>query len=66
MNSEFCNKNALTIEQRLDSVQMTDSERRTAVAALHNAEVLVNAFAWFKRKIEQVGERTFLKPSLKH
>jgi hypothetical protein len=45
---------------------MTDSERRTAVAALHNAEVLVDLFAWFARKIEQAGERTFLKPILKH
>jgi hypothetical protein len=66
MNSELCNKNALTIEKRLESVQMTDSERRTAQAALHNAEVLVDVFAWCARKIEQLSERTFLKPSLKH
>jgi hypothetical protein len=66
MNSQFCNKKGLTIEQRLETVQMTDSERRTAVAALHNAEVLVDVVAWFVRKIEQVGERSFLKPILKH
>jgi hypothetical protein len=66
MNSQICNKNGLTIEQRLETVNMTDSERRTAVAALHNAEVLLDVFAWFARKIEQVGERTFLKPILKH
>jgi hypothetical protein len=66
MKSQFCNKQGLTIEQRLETVQMTDSERRTAMAALHNAEVLVDVFAWFARKIEQVGERTFLKPVLKN
>ena len=66
MNSEFCNKNASTIEQRLQAVQMTDSERRTAKAALHNAEVLMDVFAWFARKMEQVGELSFLKPILKH
>jgi hypothetical protein len=65
MNRQLCNKNGLTIEQRLGAVHMTDSERRTAVAALHNAEVLVDVFAWFARKMEQVGERTFLKPILK-
>ena len=65
MKSEICNKNGLTIEERLESVKMTESERRTATAALHNAEVLVDVFAWFARKIEQVGERTFLKPILK-
>jgi hypothetical protein len=66
MNRQFGNKSDSTIEQRLESVKMTDSERRTAVAALHNAEVLVDVFAWFARKIEQVGERSFLKPVLKH
>jgi hypothetical protein len=65
MKSQVCNKNA-SIEQRLEAVNMTDSERRTAVAALHNAEVLVDLFAWFARKVEQAGERTFLKPILKH
>ena len=66
MESQFCNKNASTIEQRLQAVQMTDSERRTAKAALHNAEVLMDVFAWFARKMEQVGELSFLKPILKH
>ena len=66
MKRQFCNKSDSTIEQRLETVKMTDSERRTAVAALHNAEVLVDVVAWFARKIEQVGERSFLKPILKH
>jgi hypothetical protein len=66
MERQFGNKNVSIIEQRLETVHMTDSEHRTAVAALHNAEVLVDLFAWFARKIEQVGARTFLKPSLKH
>ena len=66
MNRQFCNKSDSTIEQRLETVKMTDSERRTAVAALHNAEVLVDVVAWFARKIEQIGERSFLKPILKH
>jgi hypothetical protein len=66
MNRQFGNKSDSTIEQRLETVKMTDSERRTAVAALHKAEVLVDVVAWFARKIEQVGERSFLKPILKH
>jgi hypothetical protein len=66
MERQFDSKNGLTIEQRLDSVNMTDSERRTAQSALHNAEVLVDVFAWFARKIEQVGERSFLRPIPKH
>ncbi len=65
MSNQFSNKSVLTIEERLEHVNMTESERRTAAAALHNAEVLVDVFAWFKRKIEQAGERSFLKPILK-
>jgi hypothetical protein len=66
MERQFDSKNGLTIDQRLESVQMTDSERKAARSALHNAEVLVDVFAWLVRKVEQVGERSFLRPVPKH
>ena len=55
-----------TVLARLNATRMSEAERQVALNAMHVAEVLVTAFAWMAMKIEQVGERLFLKPSLKH
>ena len=44
---------------------MTDSDREVALNALHQAELFVDAFMWIAKKVEQLGARLFLKPSLK-
>jgi hypothetical protein len=51
---------------RIDASNLSESERRVAIGALRDAELLVDAFAWVAKKIEQFGARLFLKPSLKH
>ena len=54
------------VMSRVDSVRMSDSERQVALNAMRNADLLVDAFVWVAKKIEQLGERLFLKPALKH
>jgi hypothetical protein len=33
---------------------------------MRDADLLVDVFVWVAKKIEQLSERLFLKPSLKH
>jgi hypothetical protein len=51
---------------RINSARMSESERQVALHAMRDADLLVDAFVWIAKKIEQLGERLFLKPSLKH
>jgi hypothetical protein len=66
MDRQVEHKSDLTVYERLYDVRMSDADRETAVSALRNAELLVDLFAWLAKKVEQVGERSFLKPVLKH
>jgi hypothetical protein len=55
-----------TTVARIKSVRMSESERQVAINAMRDADLLVDAFVWVAKKIEQLGERLFLKPILKH
>ncbi len=58
-----------TIFERIDTVRMSDAERLVAINAMRDADLVVDAFVWVSKKIEQIAERLFrlvLKPSLKH
>ena len=55
-----------TIYARVSALKITELERQRALAALHDAQLFVEAFARAVKKIEQLRERLFLKPSLKH
>ncbi len=58
-----------TIYERIDTIRMSDAERQVAINAMHDADLLVDAFVWVGKKTEQLAERLFrffLKPSLKH
>jgi hypothetical protein len=55
-----------TILSRINATRMSEAERQVALNAIHVADALVTGFVWVAKKIEQVGERLFLKPSLKH
>jgi hypothetical protein len=59
-------KNGSTIYERISEVQMCEYERQAAINALRDAELIVDGIAWIAKKIERLGERLFLKPSLKH
>ena len=52
--------------KNINTVRMSETERRVAVNAMQNADLLVDVFVWMSKKIEQVAELVFLKPSLKH
>lgn len=45
--------------------RMSESERRTALVAMRNAEAIMNTIVWVKERISALGSY-FLKPSLKH
>jgi hypothetical protein len=66
MRYDVENKLDSTIVARINAVRMTDMERQRALRALHDADLIVDAFLWVARKIERAGERLFLKPALKH
>ena len=55
-----------SIVGRINAARMSEVERQTAMNAMHDAELLVDAFVWVAKKIERIGERLFLKPALKH
>ena len=55
-----------TLYARLNAVNMSEAERQHALAALHDAHRFVEGITWVAKKIEQLRERLFLKPSLKH
>ena len=66
MSKEMEIKLGSIIVGRINSVRMSDSERQVAINAMRDADLLVDAFVWVAKKIEQLGERLFLKPALKH
>jgi hypothetical protein len=51
---------------RIKSVRMSESERQVAINAMRDADLLVDAFVWVAKKVEQLGNRLFLKPILRH
>jgi hypothetical protein len=55
-----------TIHEKLQAARMSDAERKVALQAMQDAELIVDAILWTTRKIEQLGARLFLKPSLRH
>lgn len=66
MNKDMEIKLGSTVVGRINAVRMSDAERLVAIGAMHDADMLVDGFAWVAKKIEQIGERLFLRPSLKH
>lgn len=59
-------RNDSTVYDRLNTIRMSEAERQIAINAMRNAELLVDACVWVSKKVEQIVERLFLKPSLKH
>ena len=66
MSTEIQSKLGSTIYDRISAVRMTPTERYRALDAMHNADLLVDGFAWMVKKIEHLGRFSFLKPQLKH
>ena len=55
-----------TVVGRINSIRMSEVERQIALNAMRDADLLVDAFVWVAKKIEQIGARLFLKPTPKH
>ena len=58
-----------TVYDRINAVRMSQAERQVAINAMRDADLLVDAFVWVSKKVEQMAEgvsRLFLKHSLKH
>lgn len=66
MNSNIESKFGSVIMDRINTVQMSASERQAAINAMRDADTIVDAIMWVTRKIEQVGAFLFMKPSIKH
>jgi hypothetical protein len=66
MNSNIESKFGSVIMDRINTVQMSASERQAAINAMRDADTIVDTILWITRKIEQVGAFLFMKPSIKH
>ena len=55
-----------TVVGRINTIRMSEAERQVVLNAMRDADLLVDAFVWVAKKIEQIGERLFLRPTLKH
>ena len=55
-----------SIYRKISAARMSEVERQVALSAMRNADLIVDAGAWVVKKIEQFGERWFLRASLKH
>ncbi len=66
MSKSLETKISSTTYDRINTVRMSKAEREAAISAMRDAELLVDGFIWVGKKIEQIAERLFLKPSLKH
>ena len=49
----------------LENTRMSEIDRRVAINALQDAEMIADAWGWLKEKFESLGHY-FLKPSLRH
>lgn len=66
MNKAIEDKIGSTIYARIAQIRMSEAERQRALMTLHDANLVVDGLEWVAKKIEQLRERLFLKPSLKH
>lgn len=66
MNTQLELKIGSTVYGKIQAARMSERERQEAVNAMRNAEAIVESIMWLVKKIEHLGERLFLKPSLKH
>ena len=59
-------KTSSNLYERINAARLSESERRAAINAMRDAEMIADAILWVTRKIEQLGARLFLKLSPKH
>lgn len=66
MRNDMEVKMGSTVYERINASRLSESERRAALQAMEDAELIADAIVWVTRKIEQLGARLFLKLSPKH
>ncbi len=66
MSKETEVKIGSTIYATIRTARLSEHERQLALHAMRDADLIVDAIMWVVKKIEHLGERLFLKPSLKH
>lgn len=66
MKNEMEVKIGSSIYERINASRLSETERRAAINAMRDAEMIADAIVWVTRKIEQLGARLFLKLSPKH
>jgi hypothetical protein len=64
MNEELVNEFGATLVDRINSLPMSEVERQVALGAMQRARLLVDGCAWVTRKLGQLGNLGFLKPSV--
>lgn len=57
--------NNVQLIEAINTARMTDSEKRTAIAALQTAERLVRAMDWIRGVLSGLGRGIAVKPALR-
>jgi hypothetical protein len=66
MNAKQNMKSGSSIEQQLNSVQISQRDRAAALQDARIAEMFVDAIVWVCRKFERPDASVFAKPSPKY
>jgi len=64
MNEDMKIQLGSTLYDRINRMQMPETERQAALDAMRNARILVDAFLWVARSVERLGEFRLFKPSV--
>ena len=52
------------VEEKLNNLRLSETQRMEALAAMETAERIVDGFLWIKAEVERLLARPFLKPRL--
>lgn len=66
MSKDIESKIGSNVYAAIMNSRLSERDRQVALNALANANAIVSAILWVTKKIEHLGDRLFLKPSLKH
>ena len=66
MNASQNTKSGSTIEQQIQSIQLSQHQRNAVLHAARVAEAIVDAMVWLCSKLERPVANVFAKPNLKY
>ena len=66
MNASQNTKSGSTLEQQIQSIQMSQHQRDAVLHAVRVAETVVDAIVWVSGKVQRPNADVFAKPNLNY